>query len=95
MTYVVQDNLAHDSVFLQRIRVAMVTAATNIQAEDPGTTNHTNRSNYAKLVLNTPDGYMQAFSDAVVSNVAITSASTDSDLQFTVNSLWNAMCGTI
>ena len=93
--YVSQDNLAHDSQFLQRVRVAMVTAAVQVQAEVNTTDNHTNRSNYAKLVLNAPDAYVQQFANAVVSNAAITTASIDSDIAFTVNSIFNAMAGTI
>lgn len=95
MSFVTADNLAHDSIFLQKVRVAITTAAVAVQAEDPGTANHTNRTNYAKLVLNSPDAYLQPFSNAAVANVAISAASTDSDIQFTINSIWNAMAGMV
>jgi hypothetical protein len=95
MSYIGQDNLANDSQFLQRVRVAMVTAAVNIQAEVNTTPNHTNRSNYAKLVLNAPDQYLQPFSNAAVSNAAITAASLDSDIQFQVNAVFSALAGVI
>jgi hypothetical protein len=95
MTYVQQDNLAHDSQFLQRVRIAMITAAVTVQAEAPATPNHTNRSNYAKLVLNAPDAYVQQFSEMVASNVAISANSLDSDILFTVNTNFSAMAGMI
>lgn len=95
MAYIDQHNLSQDSVFKNRVRVAMLTGATNVQAEATSTTNHTNRSNYAKLVLNDPDSYINAFCEAVTTNAGIVSSSLDSDIQFTVNSLWNDLSGTI
>lgn len=95
MAFVDQYALALDVTFQKRILVAMETAATQVQTEDVGTANHTNRANYAKLVLANPGAYLLPFCQAVVTNAAITSASLDSDLQFQVNSIWNAMAGTI
>ncbi len=48
-----------------RVQVAMCSAAIAIQAEAPATPNHTNRANYAKLVLNSPDSYMPLFALAI------------------------------
>lgn len=163
MTFIAQQDLSKDSAFLQRVRVAMLTAATNVQAEAVNTLqaldsaaaatsvtvvsgavyavndlvtfgyglatvetrkvtgiagnvltvsaltnahkagevtqkviyNHTNRANYAKLVLNAPGSYNQIFSEAVTTNVAIVAASLDSDIQFAVNSLWDALAGVV
>lgn len=95
MSNISQDNLARDAQFLQRVRVAMVSTAIAVQSELNTTPNHTNRSNYAKLVLNSPDSYVLDFSEATVSNAAITAASLDSDIQFQVNSVWNALAGVI
>lgn len=95
MAFTNQYSLALDSVFQQRILVAMDTAATNVQAEATSTPNHTNRADYATKVLNAPRLYLEPFCFAVVTNVAITAASLDSDIQFAVNSLWSAMSGTI
>ncbi|MCA1685081.1 MAG: hypothetical protein LC745_03685 [Planctomycetia bacterium] len=95
MAYIDQYDLSDDTVFRKRVRIAMLTAAANVQAEATSTANHTNRANYAKLVLNAPDAYIAAFSQATCTNAAITSTSLDGDLQFEVNSIWNAMAGTI
>lgn len=95
MAYVNQYALALDSVFQQKVFVAMVTAAIAVQAEIPATANHTNRSNYAKLVLNNPAFYVVSFSQSVVCNVAITGASIDSDIQFAVNANFSALAGMI
>lgn len=95
MSFVTQYSLALDSIFQQRVLVAVETAATDVQSESTGTVNHTNRANYATKVLNAPLSYLEPFCFAVVTNAAITSGSLDSDIQFEVNSLWNAMAGTI
>src|SRR5688500_15655926 len=79
MAYRDQWNLATDDNFLRRVEVAMCSAAISIQGESTGTANHTNRANYAKLVLNNPEGYMPLFSMAVCAyNAALTAASADS-----------------
>ena len=61
MAYKDQRNLASDDELKRRVQVAMCSAAIPIQAEAPATPNHTNRANYAKLVLNSPDSYMPLF----------------------------------
>jgi hypothetical protein len=95
MAYTDQASLAKDAIFQIRVRVAMLTAAVAVQSELTSIPNHTNRSNYAKLVLNAPDSYLYPFAQAVTTNAAITAASLDSDIQFQSNSIWNAMAGVI
>ena len=95
MAYVDQVALAADSIFRKRVKEAMITAATQVQSEATATANDTNRSNYAKLVLNNPDNYLEAFCQAVVSNAAITAASLDSDIQFQVNAVFTDLAGRI
>ena len=74
----------------------MCSAAIAIQGESTGTANHTNRGNYAKLVLNSPESYMPIFSMAVCAyDSALTASSTDSAVQSDVNAIWNALAGTI
>lgn len=94
MAYTTQLSLAHETTFQGKVLVAMASTAKNVQAEDSGTANHANRSGYARSVLNNPNLYLFPFCLAVVTNAAINSASLDSDIQFTVDSLWNAMAGT-
>jgi len=90
MTFLEQASLAGEPNFLLRVRQASVAAAVQIQAEDPGATSHTARIAFAQLVLNGTPDVIPRVALAVVTNVSITPQSTDSDLQFTVNSLWNA-----
>jgi hypothetical protein len=92
MAYRDQWNLAVDDNFRRRVEVAMCSAAIAIQGESTGTANHTNRANYAKLVLNNPEGYMPLFAMAICAyDSALTAASIQSD----VNAVWNALAGTI
>ena len=96
MAYRDQWNLAVDDNFQRRVEVAMCGAAIAIQGESTGTANHTNRANYARLVLINPEGFMPLFSMAVCAyDSALTAASTDSALQSDVNAVWNALAGTI
>ncbi len=74
----------------------MCSAAIAIQAEAPATPNHTNRANYAKLVLNSPDSYMPLFALATCApDPALTPASPDATIQTNVNAVWNALAGTL
>ena len=95
MAYIDQHNLSQDSVFKNRVRVAMLTGATSVQSEGTTVPNHTNRANYAQLVLNSPDSYINAFCEAATTNPPIVASSPDSDLQAAVGSLWNDLAGTI
>ena len=91
MSYAAQYTLATDAAaFLPRVEIAICTAAIQIQAEAGNTANHTARSRLAGQVLNDPPGWAKLFAKAVATNAAITAASLDSDIQFTVNSMWDA-----
>lgn len=90
MSYLSQYTLATDGNFLQKVEQAAITAAIQIQAEAGATPNHGDRSNLALRVLQNPQGWALLMAKAVASNVAITGASLDSDIQFTVNANWNA-----
>ena len=96
MAYKDQWNLASDGEFKRRVQVAMLSAAISIQAEATATPNHTNRANYAKLVLNSPDSYMPLFALAICAlDPALTPASPDATIQTNVNAVWNALAGTL
>ena len=66
-----------------------------MQSEPGNTANHANRSNFARNVLNAPDGYVGPFSEAVATSSGVTTQSGDSDVQFTINAMWDAMAGTV
>jgi hypothetical protein len=88
--------------FQDRVRYAVVKAASAIMAEAAGTASHAQRVAYAKLVL---AGMVDIFSLSVgvTSNPTVFAelnpAATpnygvpDADLEFTVNSLFNAYAG--
>lgn len=94
-TFAGRQELARDAVFVARVQHAMLKAAIAVQAEATNTTNHINRSAYARSVLNDPNRYGAFFAQGVVTNGAITDASSDSDIEFTVNAMWDAFSGTL
>ena len=47
----------------------------------------------AATVLRDPIAWIDKFTLAVASNAAIVTGSTDGDIQFTVNSIWDDMAG--
>jgi hypothetical protein len=103
MNNATQYALAQNIAFQQRVQIAMGIQAINIQAEAAGTGNHTNRSNYAKLVLNSPQSYSVLFAAAVVTQTdptrgagtPVDAATTDADLGNLCAAVWNALAGVI
>lgn len=91
MAFTDQYTLAQDVTFRGRIQVAVVKSAIAVQAESPsGVPNHSARAALAASVLHDPTGYAALFAQGVVTNGSITEASPDGDLEFTVNSMWDA-----
>lgn len=90
-----QAQLARFPVFRDRVLLAAVQAARDVAAEAPGDDPRRDdlRGTLAINVLNDPEGYVDRFAWAVAANVAITFESTDSDIQFTVNSTWDSIAG--
>jgi hypothetical protein len=79
----------------EQTEVAVVTAATQIQNEDPGAPNHANRRLWADWAIGASTEATQAFMWPVASNPAIISSIqddptgagvVDGDVQFVVNS---------
>ena len=79
----------------------MQKSATQVQAEDPATQFHSERKGYADLVL-LGDASIYEMTIGVCTNPTIlanvtpqgdTSAVPDTDIEFTVSSLWNAYSG--
>jgi hypothetical protein len=95
MAYTTQYALGTDGVMQQRVIIAMLNTAVNVQAEVNTTPNHTNRANFAKLVINNPYGYVPAFQMTVMADGTITAASTDAQIQSRSDAIWNAAAGTI
>ncbi len=100
MDFLGQIALAEDGTFQARVRQAVITAAVEIMADAPENTPqaiaiHAKRAALANRVLLDPTSLQRAWAYMVASNTAIDDTSTDSDLQWTVNSMWNAMAGVI
>ncbi len=94
MSLETQYALAQDQTFVQRVTIAMMQAAIAVANESTAATNHALRARHAARVLNEPAHFAPGFALGVASNPAITAESTDSDIQFTVNSNWDAFAGT-
>lgn len=96
MTFAEQIELAEDGLFQARVRQATITAAIAVMAETPTAETqaaHEKRTALALRILSEPTGTQRAWAYAVAANPAITAESSDGDLQWTVNSLWDAMAG--
>lgn len=82
--------------FKRKVAAAMIGAAVavgNETVDSPPTETQRKRHALSANVLREPDTWADNFAWAVASNVAITYASDDGDIQFTVNSVWNAVAG--
>lgn len=80
--------------FVRKVTGAMLKAAVAIGAEAfDGTPYRLQRRALVKQVLEDSPLWGSRFAYAVASNPAITFASDDNDVEFTVNSVWDAVAG--
>lgn len=87
-------DLASDTVWRGRCTTAGVQAATQVMAEPADTVGHDVRAAYANKVLLNPATHGGPIAMAVAAQPGIEGPeATDSDIQFTVNSLWDALSG--
>jgi hypothetical protein len=96
MSFTDQATLAADTSFQLKVRVAVVTAAKDVMGEAKGSMSDTvfgKRQQFAYQVISSSLGYLDRFVWAVVANPAITGASSDGDIQFTVNTVWDDLSG--
>lgn len=94
--------IAADANFQRRVLYCLKKAAVAVMAEDAETGNHAERVVYAKSVLEGTAGAAEA-AKAIVTNSTITAGAdpttlpgfdiSDGDLEFTVNSMFNAFAG--
>lgn len=88
-------DLAEDVVFRGKVEVAIVKAALAISGEAT-TVNPTvdlERHKLASSVIISRASLIGVFAFACVANGALTASSTDADVEFTVNSVWNDVAG--
>ncbi|GII88273.1 hypothetical protein Ssi03_62630 [Sphaerisporangium siamense] len=96
MAYLDQAALAADANFQLKIKVGIATAAVQIAGEDKASLSdavYTKRQALATSVLLESPRWVERFAWAVASNAAVTSGSSDSDIQFTINAQWNDLAG--
>lgn len=98
MGFTEQAALAQDETFRAKVRIALMTAVISVMGEAEGafsSTEYGKRQTLAFDVLKAAGGgiLLEAFSWGVAANPAVTASSTDSDIQFTVNSLIDDMAG--
>lgn len=87
-------DLGDDPTFTRRVTGAVITAAVDVGAEPyTGNQEQIARRALAQKALQESDYWGRAFADGVAANSAITASSSDSDIQWTVNGLWNAYAG--
>src|SRR4051812_21145943 len=90
------DALANNEDFRKRVKVAMVNAAQNVSSEanDPlHMPYHTKRSTHAHNILSGPENYVDSYAYGCAAPGVLNEASTDSDIQFTVNAIFDAQAG--
>lgn len=94
MTLAEQVTALNDAAFIGKIRQALVKAAIAVMAEAANTEGHELRVAYAWAVLGAPDDAGTLAARAVVTNAALVgTGATDNDIEFTVNSMFNAFSG--
>jgi hypothetical protein len=97
--------IANETEFQQRVEYAMSVAAANVYSENTSTTGHATRAAFANKVL-AGNYNIKSACFGVLSNPTIAAEATipasgppagnsipDADIQFAVNSLWNAFAG--
>lgn len=92
MALINDSDLAQDAVFLDRVKMALISTALAVQAEATNTANHASRSAYAIQVLANPTGYARLFAPAVTVDGNATTGSTDAQLESRCSAIYNAFC---
>ncbi|WP_189061113.1 hypothetical protein [Longimycelium tulufanense] len=88
------DYLAGRPEFVARVRAATVKAAVAVGAEaDDGTEHRRLRRALSVNVLQEPESWSSRFARAVATSAAIEIDSLDSEIEFSVNSVWNSVAG--
>ena len=97
MSFIDAFELAQNEAFVQRVQQAMVKSAIAVSAESPSDPANlvldAARLSYATTVLRDPPRNARLMAFGVVTNGTITAESSDSDIEFTVNSMWSAYSG--
>jgi hypothetical protein len=95
MSFFDQQQLANSSDFQLKVRHAMLKSAIAIMAETMSADYHEERAAFAQVALGEPERTGQRVAQCVVTNDNIDSESSDADIEYTVNTMWNALSGVI
>lgn len=101
MAFSDQATLAETPAFIKRVRLALCKAAVAVCSEayggvgQPSAAQHNLRAAWATQVLRNPEIPAVWYAWGVVTNGAITAESIDSDIEFTVNGMFDAYAGTV
>lgn len=88
--------LAEHPGFRDRVRVAMIAAAIDIGAEEfDGSEYRRLRRAHAVNALLNQEEYAHVYAWVVAANAGISFAANDGDIQFTINSRWDAVAGAV
>lgn len=97
MSFDTQVTLAKDSSFRMKVKLAAFKAAVAVAAEKLTASKDTlfsKRNGLAFKILRSWDQTLEdGWAFAVATNATVTAASSDNDIEFTVNSMYNAMAG--
>jgi hypothetical protein len=96
MTLETDHALSQDATFRKKIEVAISRQAKAIQGESQGTLRKRQwdkRQSLATRVLDSPNDWIGVFSLHVASDAAITSSSTDTDIENKVSDVWEDIAG--
>lgn len=93
MAFIDQYNLAIDPLFVARVEIALAKSSVAVNSEDPSTPGHSTRVAYSKRVLDAPASAAASAAIAVVTNAAIDADAPDDAIEFTINSMYNALSG--
>lgn len=93
MAFADQATLAADATFIARVRIALLTASIAVMAEDNTAPHWQARKRYALACLQDPVGQAALMAQGVVTNGEIDDESSDGDIEYTVNSLFDAYAG--
>lgn len=98
MSLIAARELAIDATFVARVRAACVRAAVAVTGEGAGAANHAARADLARQVLRSPGAWAERFAEAAATNATLLTYATvgempDGDIEYTINSLWDAFAG--
>lgn len=101
MSSLITQQVARHSRFQNRVQFYMVKGAVAVLAEAIATEGHASRVSYANEVLDGTASVLQHATAALTNSTLFAAATleqadhgiTDSDLEFAVNEMWNAMSG--